>query len=503
MSTTNNDCAFPASAQNLPLELLHKIFYYCLPPYSNRRPSRTLAPLSLCRVSRKRRNTARNVKDLWERLLLRQDPSQDLATNRHKFVAASALWLERRKHRPIDLQFDFDFGAWSNNTYRGVPAIRDLVFPIATNARDFSLEVNMDTQLEDWLTERTTGLEALEAFSISVTERLAGMRAPLPVLLHAHKLRLLSLSMYGNALRDPARLPIPWAQITHLSLPHQMPFEGWHRVIRACLQLQHCYVGFEDIGDDLDDAQAASMHTAELVPVNLLQLQSLAVGFYGDAFSPAIFAAIVCPRLESLAIVSEDFDAGFLAAQQPLDFYLRSASTLQSLTLTRQKILAQDVIPILRVAVGLRDLDLDCMGNHDPLLLAMEIKGPSSDGDVDVDHEKLVPLLQTFSLRIGGLSFAYEDISGERIPTLSAQPYVAAVISRWLHAGSPFAWAQLFVDEPHRGVREQVKDMVRDYRSQGFDLRTKVIGKITGGEVASVREDAWARWRLDCRLISV
>ncbi|KAG6840728.1 hypothetical protein C0991_004814 [Blastosporella zonata] len=500
--TNNSDCIFPASSVKLPLELVNKIFYHSLPPHFARRPSRALSPLSLCQVSRRWRTTARSMTDLWERLLLRQDPSQDTLTNAKKFTTASALWFEGRKGRTIDLQFDFDFDTWSYSPFN-IQNLRNFVFPIAENVRDFCLEVNSEEQLADWSAAQTTGLNGLEAFSLSITERSTGLYSSFPILQHAPKLHILSLSIFGDPLYNPGYLLFPWMQITHLSLPHQTPFEGWHRVIRLCPRLEHCYVGFEDIGDDMDDDPPSP---TDLEAVSLIALQTLTVGFHGTDFSPAVFAMVICPRSKSLSIVSEDLDAGFPRMQQPLDFYLRSASTLQSLRLTRQKITASNVLEVLRVASRLQDLFLDCRGDHDLLLSAMEINQNDGCEDINIDHDTLVPLLQTFTLRIAGPSTPYEDVGGNDPPTFSAYPYVAAVVSRWKQAvfhGGPFAGAELFVDDSHRNVRAQIDNMVAEYKTHGFIIRTNVITGIRGGEVASTRDDAWASWRLEHGLISV
>ncbi|KAG6832116.1 hypothetical protein H0H87_002629 [Tephrocybe sp. NHM501043] len=493
-SSNKNDHVFPASKQQLPLELIGQIFYYSLPLYSARRPSRKLSPISLCQVSRAWRNTARSLTDLWERLLLRQDPFQSPFINAQKFIAASALWLEHRKNRPIDLQFDFDFDIWPHPVFTNA-ALQNLEIPIAPNVRDFCLEINSEAQSTDWAIEKMVSLDALEAFSLSdLTYEPIQYNPPFPTLLHARKLRMVSLSICGDTMCRAGQLPVPWAQITHLCLPHQMPCDGWHQLIRSCPQLEHCYVGFENIGDEMD--AEGEVDPSTLQPVSLTALRSLTVGFHGTGFSPDVFTMVTCPHIEALSIISEDLDAGFLRTEQPLDFYLRSASTIQSLRLTRQKISASDVLDVLRVAVGLRNLSLDCQGDHNCLLNAIEIKKPVSNGTdgIDIDMINVIPQLQTFSLRIS------QDSS------LFASSFVTAMVSRWNQAtrhGGPFAWAELHVDEIHRDLYIDVNNLVAGYRKQGLAIKVDVVDWVEGGEVAKARDDAWESWRLDRGLISL
>ncbi|KAG6836621.1 hypothetical protein H0H93_005964 [Arthromyces matolae] len=372
-STAQEFSIFPT--QRLAPYLLDQIFYLCLPPYFDRRPSRARAPLSLCQVSKKWRDRAQRCNLLWSRLLLAVDDTQTIPTNVQKFISASALWAELRTrgdpNRPIDLQFNFDFGEWSHrNPYHGILEIQNLVYPIAANVRDLALEVQSEDQLEDWFTPQTTSLQGLQSFHLSVTGTTDGAHHIYPILLHAPNLRYLSLDLYGDILCHPSRLPFPWARLTHLMLPNQMPFEGWHQLIRRCPALTHCYVGFEDIGDEETDddvllSMASPVHPNIFEPVALSFLRTLIVGFHGVKYPPTIFAGLSCPTLESLSIISEDLEGGFLTTQQPLDFYLHNASTLQRLNLTRQKITASDVLSILRITESLRELILDCTGDHD------------------------------------------------------------------------------------------------------------------------------------------
>ncbi|KAG6820415.1 hypothetical protein H0H93_000661 [Arthromyces matolae] len=514
--------------QQLTPDLLDQIFHLCLPPYFDRRPSRAQAPLSLCQVSRKWRDSAQRCNLLWSRLLLAQDDRQTIPTNIQKFISASALWKDLRTrgdpNRPIDLQFNFDFGEWSHqNPYEGIPEIQSLVYPIASNVRDLSLEVQSEEQLEDWFLAQTTSLQGLESFHVSVTGTTDGAYSVYPILSHAPNLRYLCLDLYGNALCHPSRLPFPWSRLTHLMLPNQMLYEGWHQLIRLCPALTSCYVGFEDIGNeetDDDVYMADGTGIAEITspahpnifePVILSFLHTLIVGFHGVKYSPTIFAGLTCPTLSSLSIISEDLEAGFLKTQQPLDFYLRNASTLRYLNLTRQKITASDVLSILRVTVSLRELVLDCTGDHDPLFTALEV-GPTQK------NVSILPSLESLDLRIMGPSSAFEithitsfESNTEEYydaPRFTARPLACAIASRYLYplTAKPFR-VEVMVDTNDADRVEQLRsavDLLQVYVKQGL-LFTPFFNNegVAGGEVAKVRMETWASWKFEGRFISM
>ena len=309
-----------APVRRLSPDILLEIFDLYLPAKSS--PRQTMkALLTLCHVTSSWRTVSLGAPMLWSSAFISLECSQipsgfgELEPSPYQAFKESMLeeWFRRAgTTAPLYLVIEFRHNApgMIMNHSTAENSLTALVKPYATRIRHLrvtSCNIIKRFFTLDWLSVLNT-LQSL------VIQRLAdsSQRIQLPSLgpdenptfdppaspSPLHRLKITSDNLCSNI----CKLPIPWNQLTHLSLS-SLTNRIWYPLLRSCQNLVHGNFGFsEPMGASSFPADG----TSPVIP--LIQLKSLSISFHQSAINPQIVNNLSFTQLRALRFASKRID---------------------------------------------------------------------------------------------------------------------------------------------------------------------------------------------------
>ncbi|KAJ7166384.1 hypothetical protein C8R43DRAFT_1061225 [Mycena crocata] len=414
-----------APIRKLPAELLVQIFLDAVnPPYYSRQVHKRV--LVICQVCAHWRELACTTPQLWTWTL----PNKNKKTTPEVYIALAKIFLERSAPLSIPVSFNPD-----------AAPLEDAIFGVASRWKTLSWQNTGVSRLRRLPMDT---LQALEEVDFRIYNQ--DPTPPIKAFLGAPRLRKVAL-----AVRHTVLFPMPWSQLTHLTVSEKSP--------QLCLDiLLQCTnivtASFTDMNSWIDEPASRPL-------VTLPWLESLDARF---GMSPgyhliSFFAPLNLPVLKKLSIhadLDDEWSSAVFTAFQ------RRCPNLEDLMLHSCSLDAEDLIAVLRNAPNLVDLDLDfCMHCVDDSVL--ELLQYSAQ---QTTH--LVPRLRQFSASFAGGNFQ-ETVFKEMILSrwwsdaqLRALP-VPPLVARWevIHV-----WRG--EDDDHEEISASFKATMKRLQAEGL-----------------------------------
>ncbi|KAJ7739650.1 hypothetical protein DFH07DRAFT_839985 [Mycena maculata] len=338
--------ALLSPVRNLPPEVLQLIFVMTLSANRNAVMHASEAPLLLGRVCSGFRRIAFATPALWSSVHIVCPPmeySESATAQTQVKRRAIENWLARSGVCPlsISLWVSREAGFGGAAVAAASPFV-EAILPLSNRWRHVELRVPTDS-LDSFHYLQGSDVPLLQTFAITNGGSLArdDWSANLIFLQHAPRLHTISLTHEGNVNLPP----LPWAQLTSLSLAPTQEFFGLDGsmtldILRECLNLRTCILHFPPTD------QANSLPLRVFTLPNLRTLSVLATKFPAtDCTVIDIFDSLVLPGLQNIEIRDVNGDLHVFPALQRL--LSRSPCRLQKLTLSDITATADDLIYLL------------------------------------------------------------------------------------------------------------------------------------------------------------
>jgi len=310
-----------APVRRLSPDILLEIFDLCLPTKSLPQ-QRMKALLTLCHVTSSWRTISLGAPLLWCSAFISLECSRissgfgELEPSSYQVFKESMLeeWFRRAgTTAPLYLVIEFRHTAPQHGTHMHFPAERfltALVKPYATRIqhlrvtscdiikRFFSLNsLSILNTLQSLVIQRIANSSQclqLPLLGPGVNPTFDPPASPSPL----HRLKITSDNLGSNV----CKLPIPWNQLTHLSIS-SLTNQVWFPLLRSCQNLVHGNFGFsEPMGPLSFPADGA-------IPViHLTQLKSLSLSFHQSAINPQVLNNLSFTQLYALRFASKCLD---------------------------------------------------------------------------------------------------------------------------------------------------------------------------------------------------
>ena len=309
-----------APVRGLSPDILLEIFDLCLPTKSSPR-QRMKVLLTLCHVTTSWRTVSLGAPMMWSSAFISLECSQissgfgELTPSPYQAFKESMLkeWF-RRAGATAPLYLVIEFRHTIPGTIMGhspaAKCLKALVKPYSTRIQH--LCVTSCDIIDRFFT--LNSLSVLNTLQSLVIQRLAdsSQRIQLPLLgpdesptfdLPAspsplHRLKIISDNLGSNV----CRLPIPWIQLTHLSIS-SLTNRVWYPLLRSCQNLVHGNFGFSEL------MGASSFPADGAIPIiPLIQLKSLSISFHQNAINPQIVNNLSFTQLHALRFASKRID---------------------------------------------------------------------------------------------------------------------------------------------------------------------------------------------------
>ena len=309
-----------APVRGLSPDILLEIFDLCLPTKSSPQ-QRMKALLALCHVTSSWRTVALRAPMLWSSAFISLECSKitpgfnELAPSPYQAFKASMLeeWFRRAgTTAPLYLVIEFRHttpGTIMNHSPAG-KSLKALVKPYATRIQHQC--VTSCDIIDRFFT--LNSFSVLNTLQSLVIQRLAdsSQRIQLPLLglnenptfeppTSPSPLRRLKITS-DNLGSNICKLPIPWNQLTHLSIS-SLTNRVWYPLLRSCQNVIHGNFGFSE---RMDSHSFLPDGASPVIP--LIQLKSLSLSFHQSAINPQVLNNLSFTQLCALRFTSYRID---------------------------------------------------------------------------------------------------------------------------------------------------------------------------------------------------
>jgi len=305
-----------APVRGLSPDILLEIFDLCIPTKSSPR-QRMKALLTLCHVTSSWRTVSLGAPMLWSSAFISLECSQippefgELEPSPYQAFKESMLeeWF-RRAGTTAPLYLVIEFRHTAPGTIKdhspAAKSLKALVKPYATRIQH--LRVTSCDVIDRFFT--LNSLSVLNTLQSLVIQRPANssQRIRLPLLglneyptfdppaspSPLHRLKITSDNLGSNV----CKLPIPWNQLTHLSIS-SLTNRVWYPLLRSCQNVIHGNFGF------LERMESHSFPADGASPViPLIHLKSLSLSFHQSAINPQVLNNLSFMQLCALRFAS-------------------------------------------------------------------------------------------------------------------------------------------------------------------------------------------------------
>ncbi|KAJ7166340.1 hypothetical protein C8R43DRAFT_1232390 [Mycena crocata] len=322
-----------APIRKLPAEILVEIFLHYLDIwwYSRNDLKRVL---TLSHVCAHWRQIACTTPQLWTGAL----PINFKKAFSDTYLSMAKTFLERSAPFPIPMTLDVES--------RGVAPLINSLFSSAPRWRSLQLHDYFSARFRQMAPNTLANLESIDVKIYGP----AGYAAPVTAFLTAPLLRRVNL----QAAQSTSHLPMPWAQLTHVTLSETSPQLSLD-ILLQCTSI--CSATFTDMN-------AWSVEPDAALPVALPQLESLEVRFRWESLEVGhitpFFARLELPGLSNLSLSTGS--EYFWSSTDFTQFQLRSPN-IEQLTIDNCSFEPDDLIAVLLGAPNLVNLSLELCRN--------------------------------------------------------------------------------------------------------------------------------------------
>ncbi|KAG2114419.1 hypothetical protein DEU56DRAFT_866617 [Suillus clintonianus] len=320
--------ALRSPVRRMPIEIMAKVFDFCVRDEELQELDPLRAPLLLCQVCSAWRELMFSLPCLWRTLKLgfpSVTPNWDNVMQSR--IMSMHVWISRTKALPISLTLEHPSN--SPITWAALMSLDKELLTLGCRVEELCLRFS-PLALSSLLTVTQSPLPHLRRLELHNSNPLPSNDNPPPLSLHdAPSLRSLSIA-WGTL--DTTKFRVPWSQLTELSLQYDAsPY--WNAVhndylivLRQCPNLKCCSIG---IGMTILDPDPDT-----IVPVSLPNLESMKVRLFCQTlYTQQFFDALHAPKLHTFEFQNVSLAMGSFASQtEPLPFISRSAATLENLS---------------------------------------------------------------------------------------------------------------------------------------------------------------------------
>ncbi|KDR83106.1 hypothetical protein GALMADRAFT_238930 [Galerina marginata CBS 339.88] len=378
--------------RRIPSDILHEIFYHCLPTHRNPVMSVTEAPLLLTRICHPWRSIALSSHRIWSKLHVSISPyppayhdgpwgpgtwsstpsalvvgtqqNQDEHANVMRArIEHVGFWLSRSGSCPLSISIKAidGFGVVLPEDVReDGPFIQvfNQIVPHLDRLRDFELSVPFGIyQVFQRMISLSMipELRNIRAHFVQHTTPAPNERRDPVLLLHSPNLQRLSIYTDNEIamLYDPKNIPPMWGNLTHLSFHFPITSADAVPVLRRCQNLYHCKLVISDGWD------------GHIIPEDILhlpRLRSLSVLVNGLDTETMIYRRIDAPALDSFEYQSfQRFPPDSVHNQvdpipSPVLALLENVSNMRKLSFDPRLFSPQDILLSFRFVSNLTHL---------------------------------------------------------------------------------------------------------------------------------------------------
>lgn len=372
LRAVQDHCALMAPARRLPMEVMQEIFLRCLPRAHNAIMHAKECPLVLTQICSHWRSIALRTPGLWTSIHVPMPTGMASKAARDRYASQSVEvawrrahmiteWLGRSGSRAIDITLhEGHHGGRSQEVYR---IILDALMPFSSRWGSLILDAHPSTlapiaglppsSLPLLHTITLCGPHIL-AVSSDFWRKSGVVRAP--------KLRNVTI---GNITEDFTNFPLPYSQLTTLSLrgiygvmlDHRITLNKLLKMLASCSNLRYCLLDISSLAGP----KYATDAEPERPPTLLPQLSHFVIAIRtGQDEIKHLFNSLEAPSLEHLEIYGGD------DCKPPLTFLRGTLFQLKALTLDPRFLTKDDFIACMRECPCLSELELNFMDNNRP-----------------------------------------------------------------------------------------------------------------------------------------
>ncbi|KDR83118.1 hypothetical protein GALMADRAFT_88974 [Galerina marginata CBS 339.88] len=374
--------------RRLPSDIVHEIFYHCLPIHRNPIMSITEAPLLLTRICQPWRSIALASHRIWSRVHVallpcsighstpyhspgmgangawqrERDSIEKYSRTMRARCKLADIWLSRSGSCPLSISLNFGgMDRMDDNLDDGNALVQLLITIISFSHRFSDIELSLPYEVYRVIETRITleMIPRLQKLKINFFEPVTPhpeMAKRNVILLQAPKLQSISLYTDNISVFDSRNIPTAWENLTFLAFNSAITSADAVEVLRRCDNLVHCklvisdgldvYIGPEDI-------------------LSLPRLQTLSIHVGGTDLMALLYRRIDAPTLNSFDYQKYNrfpfSNAGYGSASNPpspILSLLEKYSTIKKLSFDSRILTAQDILFTFRFASQLTHLIL-------------------------------------------------------------------------------------------------------------------------------------------------
>ncbi|KDR83117.1 hypothetical protein GALMADRAFT_870860 [Galerina marginata CBS 339.88] len=437
--------------RRLPTDIIHEIFYRCLPTHRNAIMSITEAPLLLTRICQSWRSIALSSHRIWSKLHIpllpyssgpyspypsssdvntravweRQRESREkYARTMHARCALVDVWLSRSGLCPLSISLNFfvptNSGLEGNMDQRD-PLLRMFDLILSYSQRFSELELNLPFHVYELFEAKIslTMVPRLKKMKANLFKDVVSHIGPVPkrsvMLLQAPNLQSISIYCDTIAVLDVRIVPSTWESLTYLAVSSRINSAEAAQILRRCRNLEHCRLSIFDPVDAYNGADEI---------ISLPRLQSLSIHVGGEDLMAFLYKRIEAPLLVSFDYLkynrhlfnrNSDSDPAPLIPS-PVLTLLEKHDNIRRLSIDPRTLSTEDLLFAFRLTNKLTHLVLGERGwlKHGafahypkPGKFNLDILTTTTSGVEVPERETLLPNLEVFEAYVGtGISDA-------------------------------------------------------------------------------------------------
>ncbi|KDR83020.1 hypothetical protein GALMADRAFT_238778 [Galerina marginata CBS 339.88] len=375
--------------RRIPSDILHVIFYHCLPTHRNPVMSVTEAPLLLTRVCQTWRSIALSSHRIWSKIHISllhystdgyspvpyspgagmngvgdgQRQAEKFARTMRARCHLADVWLSRSGSCPLSISLSYFTGVDRIVDDDANPLVQLFNTIVSFSRRFGDIELSMPYEIYEVLQKRIGSLDMvprLRKLRINFIRRTTlygsdGKRSL--ILLHAPNLRSVSLYTHSFVAFDSKSIPTTWENLTNLSVNSDISSAEAVQALRRSQNLEHCKLV-------ISDGQDVYIGPEEVL--SLPRIRSLSIHVGGTDSMTVFYRRLDTPLLTSFDYQKHHrfpFSAPGINEQatlssSPILPLLEKCNRLEKLSFDPRILSAQDMLFSLRLANQLTHLIL-------------------------------------------------------------------------------------------------------------------------------------------------
>lgn len=232
-----------SACSQVPIDILHEILPYCMPPYPTIRSTTQLIS-SLSQVSSTWRAAVRSSPQLWCRLLVTLRRNDDL----NHCAQMVTQWFEHAPSLSLALFLNIDFVADDDEDIARIRTFLVDLSSVMLRVRRFAFHSKITTKLMCAFVDLEWKLPQLKILDLLSHDRLDHVNPVAFSVPLFHNVPNLDEVAIGNAMTWATDIThiLPWSRLTHIRLKYETSISRWIEVMNMCPQMRFCSVHIDD-----------------------------------------------------------------------------------------------------------------------------------------------------------------------------------------------------------------------------------------------------------------